>query len=56
MAAVRMDKVPMALQWEGLYIDSTHEDFESTMERVAKHVARNDPRFGIVPRSPKPRV
>jgi hypothetical protein len=29
-----------------LFIDSTHKDFESTMEAVAKHVARNDPRFG----------
>jgi len=33
-----------------LFIDSTHEDFESTMEAVAKHVAGNDPRFGILPR------
>jgi hypothetical protein len=38
-----------------LFIDSTHEDFESTMETVAKRVARNDPRFGVVPRSPKPK-
>lgn len=30
-----------------LYIDSRHEDFESTMERVAKAIARNDSRFGI---------
>jgi hypothetical protein len=34
-----------------LYIDSTHEEFASTMEAVAKRVARNDPRFGIVPGS-----
>ena len=34
-----------------LFIDSTHDDFESTMEAVAKRVARNDPRFGIVPKS-----
>jgi|SRR5215471_5861701 len=32
-----------------LYIDSRHEDFEPTMERVAKAVARDDPRFGIHP-------
>jgi hypothetical protein len=32
-----------------LYIDSTHRDFESTMEGVATCVARNDCRFGIVP-------
>src|SRR5215471_10145503 len=29
-----------------LYIDSSDDDFESTMESVAKAVARNDPRFG----------
>jgi hypothetical protein len=33
-----------------LYIDSRHRDFASTMEAVAARVARNDPRFGIVPR------
>jgi hypothetical protein len=38
-----------------LYIDSTHRDFESTMEAVAKRIAQNDRRFGIVPRSAKPR-
>ena len=32
-----------------LYIDSTHEDFEPTMEAVARCMARNDARFGIVP-------
>jgi len=32
-----------------LYIDSRHEDFEPTMERVAKAIARDDPRFGIHP-------
>src|SRR5271170_953953 len=36
-----------------LFIDSTHDDFESTMEAVAKRVAGNDPRFGVLPRSPK---
>jgi hypothetical protein len=30
-----------------LYIDSRHEDFEQTMERVARAMAHNDPRFGI---------
>jgi len=34
-----------------LYIDSTHQDFESTIEAVANRMTRNDPRFGIVPRS-----
>jgi hypothetical protein len=32
-----------------LYIDSHHEDFEQTMEGVAKAVARHDQRFGIHP-------
>ena len=32
-----------------LYIDSRHEEFETTMERVAEAVARNDRRFGIQP-------
>ncbi len=36
-----------------LFIDSAHEDFESTMAAVAKHVASNDPRFGILPKSAK---
>jgi hypothetical protein len=35
-----------------LFIDSTHEDFESTMEGVAKRMARNDMRFGVTPRGP----
>ena len=33
-----------------LYIDSNHEDFESTLERVANAISRDDPRFGIHPR------
>ena len=32
-----------------LYIDSRHEDFEPTMERVAEAIARDDQRFGIQP-------
>lgn len=36
-----------------LYIDSRHADFESTMERVAKAVARGDPRFGVLPAAGK---
>ena len=36
-----------------LFVDSTHEDFESTMEAVAKRIAGNDPRFGIAPRKSK---
>ena len=33
-----------------LYIDSTHRKFAATMEAVAARMARNDRRFGIVPR------
>ncbi|HEX5229094.1 MAG TPA: hypothetical protein VFW44_15360 [Bryobacteraceae bacterium] len=32
-----------------LYIDTRHQEFERTMERVARAVARNDHRFGIRP-------
>lgn len=39
-----------------LYIDSGHEDFESTLERVAEAVARDDSRFGIHPRPRKGRA
>ena len=30
-----------------LYIDSSHRDFQATMEGVARRVALNDLRFGI---------
>jgi hypothetical protein len=36
-----------------LYIDSRDEDFEPTMEGVAKAIARDDGRFGIHPRPRK---
>jgi hypothetical protein len=36
-----------------LFIHSNHEDFESTTAAVAKQVAGNDPRFGILPKSPR---
>jgi hypothetical protein len=36
-----------------LYIDSRHEDFEQTMEGVAKAIARDDQRFGIHPHADK---
>jgi hypothetical protein len=40
-----------------LFIDSAHEEFESTMEMeaVAKRAAGNDPRFGVLSGSPKPK-
>jgi hypothetical protein len=40
---------PHAVLKKWLYIDSRHESFEATMERVAEAVARDDPRFGIRP-------
>ena len=39
-----------------LYIDSRHDEFEPVMERVAEAIARNDRRFGIVPRPRKERA
>ena len=39
-----------------LYIDSRHESFELTMERVTKAIARDDQRFGIRPQPRKERV
>ena len=39
-----------------LYIDSLHEDFEPTMERVAGAITRDDQRFGIRPRPRKESV
>ena len=39
-----------------LFIDSAHDDFESTMEGVARRVARNDVRFGIVPAHRRPKA
>ena len=38
-----------------LYIDSRHDDFEPVMERVAQAIARDDRRFGILPRPRKER-
>jgi hypothetical protein len=38
-----------------LYIDSRHPDFEPTIERVARAMARDDRRFGIDPRPRRPR-
>ena len=41
--------IPHRVLRKWLYIDSAHEEFESTMEAVARRMARNDHRFGIVP-------
>jgi hypothetical protein len=47
--------MPHAVLRKWLFIDSAHEDFESTMGAVAQRVASNDLRLGIVPGNPKPR-
>ena len=47
--------VPHDILKKWLYIDSRHEDFEATMERVARAIARNDQRFGIHPHPGKKR-
>ena len=57
-ASIRADfpaLVPHDVLRKWLYIDSTHREFESTMEAVATRMARNDRRFGVVPRSSEPR-
>jgi hypothetical protein len=41
---------PHAVLRKWLFVDSTHDDFESTMERVSRRMAGNDGRFGIQPR------
>jgi hypothetical protein len=38
-----------------LFIDSKHDDFESTMERVVQLMATNDRRFGVSPGTRKKR-
>jgi hypothetical protein len=47
--------MPHAVLRKWLFINSTHEDFESTMEAVAKHIASNDSRFGVSTKRGKPR-
>ena len=47
---------PHATLKKWLYIDSRHDDFEPTMERVAAAIARDDRRFGIYPRPRKERA
>jgi hypothetical protein len=52
-AAIRAEfpaLAPHAALKKWLYIDSTDEAFESTMEGVTKRMARDDPRFGVLPR------
>jgi hypothetical protein len=42
---------PFLRKW--LYIDTSHADFEATMEAASKRIGANDARFGILPGSPK---
>jgi hypothetical protein len=46
---------PHAVLKKWLWIASTHDDFEATMNGVAGLVARNDFRFGVVPREKRRR-
>ena len=47
---------PHSVLRKWLFIDSAHDDFESTMEAVARRVARNDLRFGIAPADRPPKA
>lgn len=38
-----------------LFIDSGHEDFESTMEAVTRLIAKNDERFGVFAKTKRPK-
>jgi hypothetical protein len=46
---------PHDLLRKWLFIDSSQGEFESTMDAVATLIANNDPRFGILPKSPTAR-
>ena len=46
--------MPHQVPRKWLFIDSTHEDFESTMQEVEEKIALDDRRFGILPEGPKP--
>ena len=53
-ASIRADfpaLAPHGVLRKWLYIDSADRQFESTMEAVAQRMARNDRRFGVVPRA-----
>ena len=56
-ASIRTDfpaLAPHGFLRKWLYLDSTHPDFEPTMDGVIKRMARNDRRFGVAPRTGKP--
>ncbi len=44
---------PHALLSKWLFLESSHEDFESTMESLVKRIDSNDQRFGIEPKPGK---
>jgi len=46
---------PHATLRKWLFIESAHEAFEATMGAVAERIARNDRRFGIVPKTARSR-
>jgi hypothetical protein len=53
-ASIRADfpaLAPHGFLRKWLYIDSADRHFDSTMEAVAQRMARNDRRFGVVPRA-----
>lgn len=55
-AAIRAEFPPLApheILGKWLFIDSHHEDFESTMSAIVAAMARNDPRFGVAARAPR---
>ena len=57
-ASIRADfpaLAPHDILRKWLYIDSTHQEFEPTMEAVAKCLTRNDRRFGVLPRPTTPK-
>jgi hypothetical protein len=43
----QLDPHPLLKKW--LYIESSHAEFERTIERVARAIACNDQRFGVDP-------
>jgi hypothetical protein len=47
--------MPHQVLGKWLFIDSSHEDFEATMDAVARRMASDDPRFGVWPQSLKRR-
>jgi hypothetical protein len=52
-ASIRADfpaLMPHDVLRKWLYVDSTHQEFESTMQAVARRIGGNDRRFGVAAR------